>query len=98
MDNKEDAGLPHLEDPNNPNDDGCVYCPCFVDSVCLECQEMAELTARFTRNERDNSDRDTPLNIDDESQSTDTSLDWKNVDETCTGARNVNICGAAMKG
>ena len=92
MDNKEHGGPPHLEGPNNRNDDGCIYCPCFGDAVCLECQEMAELRARWTRNERDDSDRDTPLDIDDES---DTSLDLndiENVDETCTGARNVSAC------
>ena len=79
----------------------------------------------------DDSDRDTPLDIDDESQSyvahminhedpespvysdcsdtiydssrsTDTTLDLndiiENFDEACTSARNVSICGAAMKG
>merc|ERR1711874_801060 len=117
------------------------------DALCLECQEMAELTANSTRNDRDDSDRDIPLDIDDESQSyvghmivhedpespvtrsntpqpmsdkdtsdsayyadtisdsprsTDTTLDLndiiENVDEACTSARNVSICGAAMKG
>ena len=146
MANKEDAGPPHLEDPNNP-DDVCVYCQSNVDAVCLECQELAQLTANFTRNDRDDSDRDTPLDIDDESQSyvghmilhenpespvttrsntpqpmsdsdtsdsayyadtiidsprsTDTTLDLndiENVAETSTGARNVIIFGAAMKG
>ena len=92
MDNKEHGEPPHLEGPNNRNDDGCIYCPCFGDAVCLECQEMAELRARWTRNERDDSDRDTPLDIDDES---DTSLDLndiENVDETCTGGRNASAC------
>ena len=146
MADKEDAGPPPLEDPNSP-DYVCVYCQSNVDALCLECQEMAELTANSTRNDRDDSDRDTPLDIDDESQSyvghmilhedpespgtrsntpqpmsdsdssdsayyadtiidsprsTDTTLDLndiiENVDEAITRARNVIICGAAMKG
>ena len=135
MAHKEDAGPPPLEDPNSP-DYVCVYCQSNVDALCLECQNMAELTANSTRNDSDDSDRDTPLDIDDESQSyvghmidhedpespvysdssdsayadtisdsprsTDTTLDLndiiENVDEACTSARNVSICGAAMKG
>ena len=92
MDNKEHGEPRHSEGHNNSNDDGCIYCACFGDAVCLECQDMAELRARWTRNERDDSDRDTPLDIDDES---DTSLDLndiENVDETCTGGRNASAC------
>ena len=135
MADKEDAGPPPLEDPNSP-DYVCVYCQSNVDALCLECQELAQLTANFTRNDRDDSDRDTPLDIDDESQnyvghmidhedpespvysdtsdsayyadtiidsprSTDTTLDLNDIEndaETSTGARNVIIFGAAMKG
>ena len=92
MDSKEQGEPGHSEGHNNSNDDGCIFCACFGDAVCLECQDMAELRARWRRNELDDSDRDTPLDIDDES---DTSLDFnaiENVDETCTGARNVSAC------
>ena len=70
MTDKEHAGPPPLEDPNS-RDYVCVYCQSNVDALCLECQELAQLTANFTRNDRDDSDRDTPLDIDDESQNYD---------------------------
>ena len=92
MDSKEQGEPGHSEGHNNSNDDGCIFCACFGDEVCLECQDRAERRARWARNELDDSDRHTPLDIDDES---DTSLDFnaiENVDETCTAATNVSSC------
>ena len=55
MADMEDAGPPSLEDPNSP-DYVCVYCQSNVDALCLECQEMAQLTANSTRNDCEGED------------------------------------------
>ena len=65
---KKNDGPPPLEDPNSP-DYVCIICQNNIDALCHECQEIADLKAIFTRMKRDNSDRDRPLDVDDESQS-----------------------------
>ena len=110
MADKKDAGPPPLEDPNSP-DYVCVQCHNNVNALCLACQEMAQLRANSTRNECDDSDRDTPQpmsdsdssdsayyadTIIDSPRSTDTTLDLNDIIE------NVDETGtylrAAMKG
>ena len=80
MADKKDAGPPPLEDPNSP-DYVCVTCHNKVNSLCLACQEMAQLRANFTRNERDNSDRYTPQAMSD-SDRTDSAYDVDTISDS----------------
>ena len=58
-----DIGPPPLEDPNSP-EYVCLECQSNEDSLCAECQEMAQLRANSTRN-----GNSVTLDIDDESRS-----------------------------
>ena len=69
MADKKDAGPPHLEDPNSP-DYVCVDCQSNVDALCFECQEMAQLTANSTRNDREGEDDKLSETICDDSDTT----------------------------
>ena len=80
MADEEDAGPPPLEDPNSP-DYVCVTCQNNVNALCLACQEMAQLRANSTRNERDNSDRDTPQPMSD-SDSSDSAYDVDTISDS----------------
>ena len=92
MDSKEQGEPGHSQGHNTSNDDGCIFCACFGHEVCLQCQDMAEVRAGWARNELDDSDTDTPLDVDDESDTSFDLNDIENVDETCTAARNVSSC------
>ena len=80
MADKEDAGPPPLEDPNSP-DYVCVTCQSNIDALCLACQEMAQLRANSTRNDRDDSDRDTPQPMSD-SDSSDSAYDVDTISDS----------------
>ena len=92
MADKKDAGPPPLEDPNSP-DYVCVTCQNNVNALCLACQEMAQLRANSTRNERDNSDRDTPQPMSD-SDSTDSAYDVDTISDSpnsCSSTLLLNV-------